>query len=89
MFFLCFPVKPCRRTYFRSRDQTECKQIAAMADEDGFVRGETLDLIFANLDDDILDEFFEEDIDKSLEEVRITIRILEILWIFFSQPIFL
>ena len=60
-----------------------------MADDDGFVRGETLDLLLGYLNDDILDEFLEEDIDKSLEEVRITIRILEILWIFFSQPIFL
>ena len=40
-----------------------------MADEDGFVRGETLDLLFDFINEDHLDEMFEEDIDMAISEV--------------------
>ena len=40
-----------------------------MADEDGHFRGETLDLLLHDLDDDILDREFEEQIAIAVVEV--------------------
>ena len=40
-----------------------------MADEDGHFRGETLDLLLHDLDDDILDPEFEEQIAVAVTEV--------------------
>ena len=42
-----------------------------MADTDDFVRGETLDLIMQILDDDVLDEAFQEEIDTAAAEVSL------------------
>ena len=40
-----------------------------MACADGFVRGETLDLLFDFINEDQLDEMFKEDIDVVISEV--------------------
>jgi len=40
-----------------------------MADAYGFVRGETLEIIMEWLDDDILDEEFNEEIQREADEV--------------------
>ena len=55
------------RILFSSRDQSECKTFCKIADADGFVRGETLDIFPNNLDD--LDHLFEEEMDNIRQEV--------------------
>ena len=41
-----------------------------MAENDEYFRGETLDLLIDLLDEDILDQNFEEDVSTDITEVR-------------------
>ena len=43
-----------------------------MAGADNYFRGETLDILFDVLDEDLLDEVFEDDIKNIITEVNIT-----------------
>ena len=49
--------------------------ISKMADADDHFRGETLDIIFNLLDEDIYDEALEEEFELTLREVRLKIKI--------------
>ena len=41
-----------------------------MADSDGYVRGETLEILMNMLDEDILNEAFKEDISTTVSKVK-------------------
>ena len=43
-----------------------------MADSDGYVRGETLDVFFKMMDEDTLNEIFEEELCSIIPEVNLT-----------------
>lgn len=41
-----------------------------MADQDGFVRSDTLDLFFEMMDEDTLDEIFDDELNNVIPEVN-------------------
>ena len=47
-----------------SYDQYECKKLCKMADADGFIRRETLDIFLGMLDKSELDHLFEDEMDN-------------------------
>ena len=57
------------RILFSSRDQSECKTFCKMANADGFVRGEALDIFWGMFNQNELDHIFEEEMDNIMHEV--------------------
>ena len=60
-----------KESLFWSRDTNGGDRFFKMADEAGFLTGETLDFIFDDFDIDELDEIFEEDFIQAVDEVTI------------------
>ena len=60
-----------QKEYFFVIQPNERKKFCKVADADGFVRGETLDIILGMFDENELDHLFKEEMDNIKREVII------------------
>ena len=78
------PWKNSERILFSSHDESEWETICKMADGDGFVRTETLDIFLSMVDEGELDHLFEEKMNNIRREVisykYVSIYFIRLLW---------